>query len=545
MKKSIITLSAIAALSTAAFANDDVKLQLELLKNQIKQLEAKMEANEKAVQKVEKTVITNKKNITENKILANNDNIKWDVDFRTALDSITYKHASGKESKNSGLLTNRLHLGMGYAPDANNLFKGKLSYNKAYGDTANHGQSNSPMGVGYANFDWVTNENATDNTVKVKEAYWLYMNDTFLDTKVPWTISIGRRPSTDGLGINMREGMKDNSPLSHTVNVEFDGMSAKFNLDKVTGVEGMWWKLCTGRGLTNALPRFNMTTPGADYAKDESQSNNVDMYGFIFVPYDNGQYSVHMNWARADNLIGFNMMDMMSYQYATMGIDPRTLDMTSPATNYIGAGTTQLDGTSAMAATSGTTTALIPSASMAYAPQFRDFGSMDLLTVMAKAEGIGDGISDFLDDTRLFVSWAQSKTDPANGMNMLGSATGQTGHSEWVGLNMPCPLTKDGRIGIEWNKGSKYWRSVTYGEDTMAGSKIAARGTAWEVYYNKPLTKALTLNARYTNIEYDYTGSNSFFGEDGTPLTMAQARAMGQDPVEKASDFRIAISYRY
>ncbi len=218
MKKSIIALSAIAALSTASFAADDVKLQLELLKNQIKQLEAKMDANEKAVQKVEKTVVRNKQNITENKILANNDNIKWDVDFRTAIDSLDYKHANGTKSKNSALMTNRLWLGMGYAADENNLFKGKLSYYKAFGDTANHSQSNTQPG--YANFDWVTNENATDNTVKVKEAYWLYMNDTFLGTKVPWTISIGRRPSTDGLGINMREGMKDNSPLSHTVNVE-------------------------------------------------------------------------------------------------------------------------------------------------------------------------------------------------------------------------------------------------------------------------------------------------------------------------------------
>ncbi len=544
MTKKIIALSVAASFATASYANEDVMLQLELLKNQMKKLEAKIQENESAVKKVNKTIKRNKKNISKVKILANNDNIKWDIDFRTALDSIDYKHASGAKSKNSGLLTNRLWLGMGYAPDSNNLFKGKLSYNKVYGDTANHGQSNSALGVGYANFDWVTNENAVDNTVKVKEAYWLYMNDTFMGTEVPWTISVGRRPSTDGLGINMREGMKDNSPLSHTVNVEFDGLSSKFNLDKVTGVEGMWWKLCTGRGLTNALPRFNMTTPGADYAKDESQSNNIDMYGFIFVPWDNGQYSVHTNWARADNLIGFTSQSMMSWQYASMGYDP-----TTATADLNGDGipdpTAQLDGTAANLALTSQSSALIPSASMAYAPQFQDFGGMDLMTVMFKAEGIGEGINDFLDDTRLFASWAQTKTDPARGMAMLGSTSSQKGHSEWVGVNMPCLITDDGRIGLEWNQGSKYWRSMTYGEDTMAGSKIAARGEAWEIYYTKPLTKALTLSARYTMIDYDYTGSNSFFGEDGTPMTMSQALAAGQDPVKEARDFRFAISYRY
>jgi hypothetical protein len=345
------------------------------------------------------------------------------------------------------------------------------------------------------------------------------MNDTFLGTEVPWTVSVGRRPSTDGLGINMREGMKDNSPLSHTVNVEFDGLSSKFNLDKVTGVEGMWWKLCTGRGLTNATPRFQFD--GSDYATDESQSHNVDMYGFIFVPWDNGQYSVHTNWAKAENLIGFNSAD---------------------ASNIMMTG------------------------AMTGNEVLRDVGDLELFTVMAKAEGIGDGISDFLDDTRVFASWAQSKTKPnpysqsASGLplpapfntngGMLGSTNSQTGDSTWIGVNMPCLVTDDGRIGIEWNKGSKYWRSMTYGEDTMAGSKIAARGTAWEIYYTKPLTKALTLSARYTMIDYDYTGSNGFFGADGTPMNWAQVaqwQAMGMqiDPVKEARDFRFAISYRY
>ncbi len=510
MKKSIIALSAIAALSTASFASDDVKLQLELLKNQIKQLEAKMDANEKAVQKVEKTVVRNKKNITANKILANNDNIKWDIDFRTAIDSLDYKHANGTKSKNSALMTNRLWLGMGYAPDANNLFKGKLSYYKAFGDTANHSQSNTQPG--YADFDWVTNENATDNTVKVKEAYWLYMNDTFFDTQVPWTISVGRRPSTDGLGINMREGMKDNSPLSHTVNVEFDGLSSKFNLDKVTGVEGMWWKLCTGRGLTNATQRFQMD--GSSYVDDETKNPNVDMYGFIFVPWDNGQYSVHTNWARAVNLIGYTNTTLGAYQ-AAAGAAVTATDFINAQSNLV----------------------------------FTDVGDIELLTVMFKAEGIGDGISDFLDDTRFFASWAQSKTDPnqTNALNggMLGSSQSETGHSEWIGLNMPCPLTDDGRIGVEWNKGSKYWRSMTYGEDTMSGSKIAARGTAWEIYYTKPLTKALTFNARYTDIEYDYTGSQAFFGADGTPYDIDSAMAIGMGAVKESSDLRFSVSYRY
>jgi len=503
MKKNIIILSAVAAIVTTSVADTSLEERFNQMEKKILLLEQKLAKANDQINKVEKNDIKANKKLTKkiNKVKAHDaaDNIKWDIDFRTAWDSIHYKHASGEKSSNPDLLTNRLWLGMGFAPSDNVLFKGKLSYYKAYGDSASHSQANT--NPGYADFDWVTNENANDNTIKVKEAYWLYKNDTFFDTNVPWTISIGRRPSTDGLGINMREGMKDNSPLSHTVNVEFDGLSSRFNLDKVTGIEGMWWKLCTGRGLTNASPRFQQD--GSSYAEDETKNPDVDMYGFIFVPWDNGQYSVHTNYARAVNMIGFTNSEIGAQTY-----------------------------------------------------QFKDVGDLDLFTAMFKAEGLGDGISDYLDDTVFFASWAQSRTNPngsskqsiGGGMTeggMLGSTDSETGNSFWIGLNLPCLLTEDGRIGIEWNKGSKYWRGMTYGEDTMSGSKIAARGTAWEIYYNKPLTKALTLNARYTQIKYDYTGSQAFFGADGTPMTMAEAQANGQDPVEKSSDLRVSVSYKF
>jgi hypothetical protein len=537
--KKFITLSAFVALTTSSLLGADVDAK-------ISEMEAKITKLEEQLNQAGKT-------LSEVKAHDGNDNVKFSVDFRTAFDSIHYDMASGAKKSNPDLLTNRLWLNMGYAPDANTMFKGKLSYLKAYGDTANHSQSNT--NPGYANFDWVTNENATDNTLKVKEAYWLYMNDTFMGNQVPWTISIGRRPSTDGLGINLREAQKENSPLSHTVNVEFDGLSAKFDLDKITGVKGMWWKLCTGRGLTNAKQRFSQD--GADYSADQSASNvpDVNMYGFIFVPYDNGQYSISTNWARAENLIGFDQTSMNMAGAAAAGFDPMTVN---PTTGVPG---TWADGTAVTFGATGpnnmpTSTAFAnaKAATVAtYAPKFKSFGDMDLATIMLKAEGVGSEINDFLDNTRVFASWAQSTTKPKGNYGtggMLGSNDSQTGSSIWLGANMPCLLTEDGRIGVEWNKGSKYWRAVTYGEDTMTGSKIAARGTAIEVYYTKPINKALSFDLRYTKIDYDYTGSNSFFGDDGKPSTIAEAKAAyaagtGGDVVEKATDLRASVSYRF
>ena len=127
---------------------------------------------------------------------------------------------------------------------------------------------------------------------------------------------------------------------------------------------------------------------------------------------------------------------------------------------------------------------------------------------------------------------------------MLGSSESQTGHSIWLGINTPCPISPDNaKIGIEWNKGSKYWRSMTYGEDTMVGSKIATRGTALEIYRNQQLTKALSMGVSYVRIKYDYTGSNGFFGDYGTPLDINSANAA--NAVKEAQDIKAYIKYTF
>jgi hypothetical protein len=509
IKKSLITLSAVTALSISAYgatpSNADLQAQIELLKAQLKALETKISTKKvetnlttkqlKRIEKIEKKVARNSKKINVVKAHDAGDNLKFDVDFRTQVDNIQYELGNGEKVKTRALLSNRLWLGMKYKADENSSFYGTLSYNKIFGDnradvTSADGTANN------ANFDWITNEAATnDNSLKVKEVYWLYANDSFLGNEdVSWTASVGRRPSTDGLGINARVDQQRKSALSHTVNVEFDGASARFNLDKLTGVEGMWLKFCAGRGLTNAKLRFS--SDGLDYTKDEDTTENIDMAGFIFVPWDNGQYSVHMNYAKAWNLIG----------------------------NQDRAGGTP-DG---VADNNG---------------KFYEFGDMQFATIMFKADGIGEEINDYLDNTTFFASYAMSKTDPNSNESMLGSSDSETGHSYWIGLNMPDGFTEKGRWGVEWNRGSKYWRSMTYGEDSMVGSKIAARGTAWEIYYNNYLTKALSASVRFTKIDYDYTGSNGFFGDFGTPMSTNSANAA--NAVKEATNITGYIRYRF
>jgi hypothetical protein len=164
-----------------------------------------------------------------------------------------------------------------------------------------------------------------------------------------------------------------------------------------------------------------------------------------------------------------------------------------------------------------------------------DVGSYFGSNIIFKADGVGDEISDFWDDTKAFVSFAYTKTNP-NSNGMLGRDSSRDGYSVWIGADMPANEDGD-RFGVNLVHGSKFYRAMTYGEDTLAGSIAAIRGTALDAYYNKTLVEHLTVNFRATFLNYDYAGSDAFFGDAGNPDQ--------SDYVEKATDIRAYIRYNF
>lgn len=247
--------------------------------------------------------------------------------------------------------------------------------------------------------------------------------------------------------------------------------------------------------MSEAEPRFNTGTPYA--GNGSAKTNNIDMAGIIIVPYDDKQYSMGMQYTYANNLIDINQSNPTGASMETVG-------------------------------------------------------GLHTATAFAMVNGIGNGWSDFLDDSLFFVSGAMSKTDPYGGtgkQGMLGTSESQTGYSYWIGIQFPSLISDEGRWGAEFNHGSNYWRPITYGEDTLVGSKLAARGDAYELYFTEPLVKdILSFQLRYTYIDYDYSGSNGFFGSNsGTPMSMDQAIAngYGAQVVDKAQDIRAYIRYKF
>jgi len=188
--------------------------------------------------------------------------LKFKIDYRFAIENMKYDLADGSEAKNDAFMTNRLWIDMGYKATNNLSFKGQLAYNKAFGARSGVPQNNMDS------FDWIANENAYDDTIRVRQAYFLWQDQEFFGLDMPWTFSVGRRPSTNGHLINLRDDDHASSPLAHGINVEFDGASAKFTLSKEWGTS---IKLCAGRGMSNASSKFSNTP----YAKDENANTDI------------------------------------------------------------------------------------------------------------------------------------------------------------------------------------------------------------------------------------------------------------------------------
>ena len=410
-------------------------------------------------------------------------------DYRFSVDNLNYDLADGSTAKNDNVLTNRLWLTFSYRPNENLYFSTKLAFNKVFGQPVVY----APGGEApFDGFDWIASTTNTDDEFRVKNAYIDYKDDNLFGAPVPWDFGVGRRPTSYTKLLSLRDDMAPSSPLGHVVSAEFDGGHLGFDLDKITGIPGMRIKFAAGRGASYVMPTLS-ATPDAEWGE------NIDMYDVNFVFFSDEHWHSELQAMYITNLI-----DIANAGYDAQGnFNPANFN-----------------------------------------PAFDTVGDMYLGAFMVSYDA--DASWNY---TKLFASVGLSQTDPDAGKAMLGSTEEKTGNSIWVGMQT---RLLGGKFGLEYNHGSKYWRSFTYGEDTLAGSKIATRGDAYEAYYTYEIMKGFSCQVRYTYMDYDYTGSNGFFGsQTGTPMDIDMIKAymanadIAKAVVDKAQDLRFYLRYRF
>jgi hypothetical protein len=219
--------------------------------------------------------------------------------------------------------------------------------------------------------------------------------------------------------------------------------------------------------------------------------DDVEFGGIIVKFYDDEQYKVWYNYAR-----GFGVTDgftgMVAMPFYISGKDYNMdgqYDEYSFNPNYGG-----------------------------YASRFEptaEIGDIEMHAFLVQGENFG---------FNWFASYNLSQTHPDGRSNnpmfqfmdqdkLLGSDSSKHGNMVWVGVTTPALPVTGGKLGFEYNQGSKNWINFTAGEDDIVGSKLAVRGKVYEVYYHQPIVdNKLFATIGYQYFDYEYTGSGNPMG---------------------------------
>ncbi|KAA0256981.1 DUF3373 domain-containing protein [Deferribacter autotrophicus] len=409
------------------------------------------------------------------------------------------------DANNDYMLTERLRLRLKSKINEHVSFTGRLVMYKTFGDSTPIHFFNGTMSSMF--MDSNSAQYPTDDSVRVERAYFVYKNSI---GDVHWHFSFGRRPAAYGYGMeNHENAVLGGSPVASIIQMNFDGGSLGFNLEDVTGIPGFNIKFCYGEGVEGQYGTLNSLNSQADV-------NDVHFFGVIAKLFDNDEYKVVYNYAHGfgltDGFIGLTVMPFYIHGYDKDrdGIyDEYTFEP-----NF-GGFVSRVEPTS-------------------------EVGNIDLHTLMV--EGITYDFS-------WFASYSMSKTDPTGrSKNPMYQFMGMdemmdgTGHMIWVGVMTPELPYTGGKLGFEYNHGSKYWQPFM---NTWDAQKLATRGDVYEVYYHQPIVgNKFFLTTGFIYYDYEYTNSGNYLGE---PVKISEATAFNtmMPVVDKVEQFYLKATYRF
>jgi len=381
---------------------------------------------------------------------------------------------------NDIIYTNKLRMDFKGLINRNLSFNGRLAAYKVFGDST--GVKFNQGSLGDVTFDGNTSSLPHGDTIHVERAYFIYKHQL---SKIPMSLSIGRRPSTQGPPLEYRNyALVGGSPLATIINWQFDGASLTFGMEDVTGIPGASFKICYGVGFEDDWGNAS----SLNYSKSDLE--DVHMLGFIVDLFDNGNTSAMFNYAHAwDITDGFTGLSVMPFT-----IEP------------------QADGSYEFVRNNGGfISRLEPSTNIG------DWDAASLL-IRSKIPTPNDHIDWFLAGSWTHTNPSKVSENPFYGLMGMGllSSNGdleeRDGYSVYGGVICPMPL--NARLGLEYNWGSKYWFNFTGAEDSLIGSKLAARGQVYEAYYIQPIMARnffLKLGGQF--YDYEYTGSGNPLGK--------------------------------
>jgi len=438
--------------------------------------------------------------------------MKWMMGGYGPKDYFVVANPRKSDINNDILYTTRLRLNMKAKVADNVNFSGRLLVYKNWGDST---QSKVFDSWNSFTMDGTNGGNTTGDIVHLERAYFDWKDIGGSN----FYLSIGRRPSTYGPPSQYRENeMRGGTPSGHLVHFNFDGITVGYKLSEHTGVEGQTIRFCYGQGFESEY--------GNGELFNQIETKDVQLGGFNIDAINDGTNFLQFTLFRAmDVTDGFKGVIAFPTQFAAQLAPTMYQDLQNfPNFNFV----TRVQPS--------TNIGDITLGGVGFAREEMNgvnwFGSFGW--TRAEPNGKAGMFGGLLSDP---VYKAAVVPDPNNaGENMIvpvvttepSSDKNRDGFSVYVGVQIPAPL---GKLGLEYNWGSKYWTPFTQAQDDVAGSKLATRGQAGEAYYVFDINPKMFIKIGGIYYDYKYTGSGSPVGapvkikdvQDGLAASMLPA----------------------
>ncbi|MFP4485859.1 MAG: DUF3373 family protein [Campylobacterales bacterium] len=458
-------------LSTLSFglSEDDIVKRLDALEKQVSELQKENSELKGTLQKQNKESIEDElwgihDRIDSVETMTLLDRVHLGLGFTQRVDNFSKKYADGTKVNDNNIWTTKFNLNMDSKITDDMKFTGRLSMYKYWADS-------DPNSLSY--------RDSTEGRKPSSSALWVeraYVDWRLFDGEVPTYLTLGRQPSSDGLSYQYKDNTVRKSTYSALAfDGAVDGIVLTSNFEKPTGMD-------------NAALRL--------------------AYGKAFQSHRNYQYSGVSNYTGADikTSTGTTLKDSNVYGVFADGSIPG-IEGTLWQGYYVSA--LDIPGTDMGMGNTG-----------ANADGFnQNIGDFSIIGGLVESTNIYDSGLD------AFFQYAYSKADPngkvwmapdGNGYglmtNTLGDTSAKTGDALWAGVRYSLPFIDGGKIGYEYNQGSKYWLNFGSGSNDLT-NKLATKGSANEVYYIQDINRYAFLRVGGVFIDYDYSNSGDYRGE--------------------------------
>jgi hypothetical protein len=370
---------------------------------------------------------------------------------------LPYTYQEGYPYSNDILYTNRLRLRIQAQVAKDVSFDGRLSMYKVWGDSTGAQVFNGqPTSI---NVDGTTATVPNSDILRVERAYFNWKNIG----GAPIYLSIGRRPSTNGVPLNFRDDEpRGGTPLGSIINYQFDGITFGWHLNDYSTI-----RLCYGVGYESGFGNGDQLQLPQDRLSDAS------FFGVNWDIWDSERMFIQTTIARAfDVTDGFNGL-------VVLPVDPVTgQEVPAPVV-------------------------------LRYTPS-ANLGNIDWASAVLVRH---DGPFDWFVSANYMQSDPENITTPFGGLfsDPFETPQDEDGYMFYVGARYNFPNDKT-RIGLEYNYGSEYWFNFAPAEDDIIAPKTNTRGDVYEAYLTHRIRDRFIFKVNYIRYDYDYSGSGWHLG---------------------------------